>query len=593
MERKPRRDRDQPALTPSWHWDFNRVDACGPEPRLSRQPVADRLARTAAPGCAGGAGPDRRACDGCEPGDPSRAAGTAPDVVNDVLRSPGRPLDARTRTFFEPRFGREFGAVRVHTDAAGAASARAVRSTAYTVGADIVFGSGRYEPDTPRGFRLLAHELAHVVQNGGQRGAVRTQLMVSAPGDAGEREADAAADAVMRGRNAPPLGVASTRVQRTCVPDLGTPVPECAPSDKGVAGWQFMFKVNCDELLPGEAAKIDKLRPSYQLNIHGFASKEGPPALNDQLSCHRANRIAELARAKRADCPVVGTFKHGASPRAAPGKAPDVNPPDFWRSVVVEEVKPALESGETWLDPGRVINETWALYARAAHDPTQTNLDVVVTRRTQIKTWLESMPQSVAPANAQLTRQNLTDYRRFYDSAERVWTSIDQLLALQKHPAAAKDTHAGWAAGTGTEDQGSESHAKNVPTGAKYHIDLFGEGYFPGAVNIGIQPRTTTTGISGTRVPNLIYRRFSSKDANHIPIADHVADLITSESGPLMYPGLAQEIARIIAPGGIIVLFGPDNVEKYHDQVAKATGGTVTKILTKDSIETKIVMPAP
>jgi hypothetical protein len=67
----------------------------------------------------------------------------------------------------EARFGYDFSRVRVHTDATAAESARAVQALAYTVGEDIVFGAGRYAPATGAGQRLLAHELTHVVQQGG------------------------------------------------------------------------------------------------------------------------------------------------------------------------------------------------------------------------------------------------------------------------------------------------------------------------------------------------------------------------------------------------------------------------------------------
>ncbi|HEX6710723.1 MAG TPA: DUF4157 domain-containing protein, partial [Rubrobacter sp.] len=99
----------------------------------------------------------------------------APPVVHQVLSSPGLPLDESTRAFFAPRFGRDFGNVRVHTDAAAARSARAVDALAYTIGRDIVFGSGKYEPGTDNGRRLLAHELTHVAQQDSHtrlRGAV-------------------------------------------------------------------------------------------------------------------------------------------------------------------------------------------------------------------------------------------------------------------------------------------------------------------------------------------------------------------------------------------------------------------------------------
>ncbi len=87
-----------------------------------------------------------------------------PPIVYDVLRSPGQPLDAQTRAFFEPRFGHDFSQVRVHTDARAAESSQAVNALAYTVGRQVVFGAGQYAPETSAGQKLLAHELTHVVQ---------------------------------------------------------------------------------------------------------------------------------------------------------------------------------------------------------------------------------------------------------------------------------------------------------------------------------------------------------------------------------------------------------------------------------------------
>jgi hypothetical protein len=81
-----------------------------------------------------------------------------------VLRSPGQPLDSASRAFMEPHFGRNFGDVRVHSDAQAAASAEAMNARAYTVGGHIAFGPGQHKLDSPAGQRLLAHELTHVVQ---------------------------------------------------------------------------------------------------------------------------------------------------------------------------------------------------------------------------------------------------------------------------------------------------------------------------------------------------------------------------------------------------------------------------------------------
>lgn len=97
-----------------------------------------------------------------------------PHIVHNVLQSPGKPLEPATRTFMESRFGHDFSRVRVHTDARAAESARAVDATAYAVGPNIVFGSGRYSPRSEAGRVLLAHELAHVIQQGTET-KVRTQ----------------------------------------------------------------------------------------------------------------------------------------------------------------------------------------------------------------------------------------------------------------------------------------------------------------------------------------------------------------------------------------------------------------------------------
>jgi Domain of unknown function (DUF4157) len=89
---------------------------------------------------------------------------TVPLIVQNVLRSPGRPLDPMTRAFMEPRFGQDFSSVRIHVDAPANNSADALNAAAYTQGDNIVFGRGQYEPTGPAGRRLIAHELTHVLQ---------------------------------------------------------------------------------------------------------------------------------------------------------------------------------------------------------------------------------------------------------------------------------------------------------------------------------------------------------------------------------------------------------------------------------------------
>jgi Domain of unknown function (DUF4157) len=97
-----------------------------------------------------------------------RGRGVAPESVTDALREPGRPLASADRSGLEARFGADLGSVRVHDGARAARSASDVDAAAYSVGSHVVFGRGSYEPSSPRGRHLLAHELAHVVSGGRQ-----------------------------------------------------------------------------------------------------------------------------------------------------------------------------------------------------------------------------------------------------------------------------------------------------------------------------------------------------------------------------------------------------------------------------------------
>jgi hypothetical protein len=129
--------------------------------------------------------------------------------MHDVLRASGRPLDRSTRDFMESRFGHDFSAVRVHTDDTAARSASALSARAYTIGRNVVFAAGEHQPSTQAGKHLLAHELAHVVQQ--QAGAepqapqfrlphdpMHRRLIVGEANDPAEQEADQVADHVMQ-----------------------------------------------------------------------------------------------------------------------------------------------------------------------------------------------------------------------------------------------------------------------------------------------------------------------------------------------------------------------------------------------------------
>src|SRR5262245_5826496 len=98
-------------------------------------------------------------------------------------------LPASVRSYMEPRFGTSFGHVRVHTGHDAARSAASLNARAYTFGRDVVFGAGQYSPQTAAGRRLIAHELAHVVQQQKGGAAARRVMRAPFPGESAELEA--------------------------------------------------------------------------------------------------------------------------------------------------------------------------------------------------------------------------------------------------------------------------------------------------------------------------------------------------------------------------------------------------------------------
>src|SRR5215471_12323454 len=144
----------------------------------------------------------------------NRAMDQVPSSAHEVLRSPGQPLDGRTRDFMETRFGHDFSHVRVHADSRAAESARAVNAVAYTVGSNIVFGTGRYTLGTHKNQYLLAHELAHVVQQRAQPPSRVDKLSMTGPGDAHELAANTVAEAVTSGGGVPSGSVSGTILAR-------------------------------------------------------------------------------------------------------------------------------------------------------------------------------------------------------------------------------------------------------------------------------------------------------------------------------------------------------------------------------------------
>jgi hypothetical protein len=137
----------------------------------------------------------------------------APPIVHEVLRSPGRPLDPATRANMESRFDHDFSEVSLHTDTTAVASAQAVNALAYTVGNHVVFGPGQHNPQTAAGRQLLAHELAHTIQQRGNGPTAR--LLIGPSSTPAEQAATRSAEQVVQGNRPLPLHrTSSTIIQR-------------------------------------------------------------------------------------------------------------------------------------------------------------------------------------------------------------------------------------------------------------------------------------------------------------------------------------------------------------------------------------------
>ena len=135
--------------------------------------VADRVMRMPEPavqraccaGCASGGACDDKVQREAAPGPVLPHGGRVDSALVSSL-GPGRPLPTAERAFFEPRFGADLSAVRLHSGPQAGTAARAIDARAFTYGSDIAFAPGEFQPGTHVGRRLIAHELTHVVQQG-------------------------------------------------------------------------------------------------------------------------------------------------------------------------------------------------------------------------------------------------------------------------------------------------------------------------------------------------------------------------------------------------------------------------------------------
>jgi hypothetical protein len=312
-----------------------------------------------------------------------------PPIVHEVLSSPGQPLDAATRAFFEPRLGHDFGGVRVHTGAVAEQSAQDVNAHAYAVGHDIVFGAGRYAPGTHEGRRLLAHELTHVVQQGAF-GQVEPAF-IGRPSDRFEREADHV----------------STAITNPGLPPVG--------------GWSTPIEALANPLMPGG---VIQLKPSPDVGAVKDEASLGELA-RDPREAHRAwkklnteDRFIVLDRmARRYGATFADQFREEAQ-RGRPqfsvtywqpdsGPTPERLKAGGWRFLEMEVTGSGAIDVEVWVNPsGNTIRRDVSTYRfgqtekKEVPPKSQEPTDKV----TELRKKLENIARQLGPAMADFER---------------------------------------------------------------------------------------------------------------------------------------------------------------------------------------------
>ena len=268
-------------------------------------------------------------------GPSNRQLNAAPASVEQTLASGGRPMEPALRHDMQQRFGHDFSSVRIHTGAQAHDSARTLCALAYTVGNDVVFGAGQYAPDTRAGRSLLAHELTHVVQQGGGRGKRHAPTMVQRqpePGPEKENEQEKDFGVVGPPQPAPAQlpGFGDMTSDAAC-PALPTnlgrvaPEPPCPTAHTDIDGERFTFCRASDVFSPGSErprlitwARSQPARSTFV--VHGYASEsDGTPAQNVNVSCHRAKRVARELYNAGVRSELIGIAARGGTTRFGSG----------------------------------------------------------------------------------------------------------------------------------------------------------------------------------------------------------------------------------------------------------------------------------
>lgn len=337
--------------------------------------------------------------------------------VEEVIGSQGRPLDAATRRFMESRIGFDFSKVRIFTGDQAAASARSLKARAYTVGSNVVFGSGTYAPQTAAGQKLLAHELSHVVQQSGSTARkaegipsvspetprkisnARSANLAATPAsvlrigptrDAYEREADRAAESISRNR---PLSWSLSRIASPgaarCLLQRQTQQPGTQPSP--TPG----FTVN-----PGEYLKMVNSALA-QMQGRLVEAQTLAPTIKPMLEALVPHAVWQDAQGKKqGGGPVQQTF-------------PGTPPVNVHLTLVIDDAATPDKAGE--FEPGGPQNGTIRVFVKKAATPSDL-AEVLFHEALHAAVWLSR--RSAAPDFAQGNKPQTTALRRAHNPIE-------------------------------------------------------------------------------------------------------------------------------------------------------------------------------
>jgi Domain of unknown function (DUF4157) len=236
-------------------WDFAKIPLFPSErvqPKLTVGAVDDPLEREAdrvADQAMGQSGVAVPLASPPASGQTDQSSADVSGIVERGLSGGGQPLPAPVRTELEPKFGLDFGKIRIHADSSASRSAHELSAKAYTVGPDIVFRAGAYAPGNADGKRLLAHELAHVAQQGAAAKFART---------ASVQPARSTVSAALPVRPAVNWGVVQRQASSAAIPAAGGPTTDYS-------------KMSWEELLPhahGAKAKKKKATEITKVKLH-------------------------------------------------------------------------------------------------------------------------------------------------------------------------------------------------------------------------------------------------------------------------------------------------------------------------------------